>query len=100
MARCKSSRVFWIPEYVLHLSRIFPLLNQAETQVQPFNLATPDDETLYGWHLIPPHLCKEHEEELNANEPAGPAEDYTQTTAFKLLANNPNARVVVACRHS
>ncbi|KAL4890971.1 alpha/beta-hydrolase [Aspergillus ambiguus] len=67
-----------------------------KTQVQPFNLVTPDNETLYGWHLLPPHLCKDHEEELNANEPSGPANDYSQTTAFNLLANDPNARVVVA----
>lgn len=51
---------------------------------------------LYGWHLLPLHLCHEHEEELVANEPSGPAEDYTKTTAFKLLANNPRARIVVS----
>lgn len=71
-----------------------------ETQVQPFNLRTPDNETLYGWHLLPLHLCHEHDEELTANEPSGPAEDYTQTTAFKLLANDPKARVVINCRSS
>lgn len=59
---------------------------------------TPDNETLYGWHLLPLQLCHEHEEELNANEPDGPADDYTQTTAFKLLKNDPNARVVVSCK--
>ncbi|KAF9888759.1 hypothetical protein FE257_008334 [Aspergillus nanangensis] len=67
-----------------------------KTQVQPFNLVTPDNETLYGWHLLPPHLCREHEEGLNENEPSGPADDYAQTTAFKLLENDPNARVVIA----
>lgn len=71
-----------------------------ETQVQPFNLRTPDNETLYGWHLLPLHLCHEHEEELSANEPSGPAEDYTKTTAFKLLANDPKARVVINCTNS
>lgn len=35
-----------------------------------------------------------------ANEPSGPAEDYTKTTAFKLLANDPKARVVVSCKYS
>lgn len=68
-----------------------------KTQVQPFNLVTPDNETLYGWHLLPVHLCREHEQELMENPPSGPAKDYTQTTAFKLLANDPNARVVVSC---
>jgi hypothetical protein len=75
------------------------LLTWPETQVQPFKLVTPDNETIYGWHLLPLHLCREHEEELNANEPSGPAEDYTRTSAFKFLANDPNARVVVNCKH-
>ncbi|KAJ9223323.1 hypothetical protein DTO027B5_8082 [Paecilomyces variotii] len=66
------------------------------TQVQPFNLTTPDGETIYAWHMLPIHLCREHEELLNANEPFGPAEDVTQTAAFKLLAEDPNARVVVS----
>ena len=76
------------------------LLTWPETQVQPFNLVTPDNETIYGWHLLPLHLCREHEEELNANEPSGPADDYTQTPAFKFLAHDPNARVVVNCKRT
>ncbi|RAK80621.1 alpha/beta hydrolase [Aspergillus fijiensis CBS 313.89] len=66
-----------------------------KTQVQPFNLVTPDNETLYAWHLLPLQLCKEHEDDLHENERYGPAEDYTKTSAFKLLAHDPNARVVV-----
>lgn len=58
---------------------------------------TPDNETLYGWHLMPLHLCHEHEKELMENPPSGPAADYTETSAFKILANDPNARVVVSC---
>lgn len=70
----------------------------SETQVQPFKLVTPDNETLYGWHLLPLHLVHEHEEELIKNTPSGPAKDYTQTVAFQTLANDPNARVVVSCK--
>ncbi|PGH14061.1 hypothetical protein AJ80_06065 [Polytolypa hystricis UAMH7299] len=66
-----------------------------KSQVQPFNIVTPDNETLYAWHIIPPYLCKEFEEDLLANPPSGPAEDITKTLAYKLLAENPNARVVV-----
>lgn len=58
---------------------------------------TPDNETLYGWHLLPLHLCHENEEELMENPPSGPAKGYKETMAFKLLANDPNARVVVSC---
>lgn len=66
--------------------------------MQPFNLKTPDNETLYAWHILPIHLCREHEDALlNSKIPPGPAEDVTQTVAFKLLAEDPNARVVVSC---
>ncbi|PWY86091.1 abhydrolase domain-containing protein [Aspergillus heteromorphus CBS 117.55] len=95
-----------VQRFVLYVNKVNPTLwqdlNQVEsfgflkTQVQPFYLKTPDNETLYGWHLLPLQLCREHEEELNANEQYGPAKDYTETTAFKLLANDPNARVVVS----
>lgn len=68
-----------------------------ETQIQPFELLTPDNETIYGWHLMPLHLCLEHEKDLLENPPSGPADDYTTTPAYKLLANDPNARVVVSC---
>ena len=54
---------------------------------------------LYGWHLLPLHLCREHEEELSTNAPSGPAADYTQTPAFKHLVNNPNSRVVIQCQY-
>lgn len=66
--------------------------------MQPFNLQTPDNETLYGWHLLPLHLCRQHEQELAEHPPNGPAEEYTQTVAFNLLAKDPNARVVVSCK--
>ncbi|KAJ5579919.1 uncharacterized protein N7459_005904 [Penicillium hispanicum] len=95
-----------VQRFCLYANKINPAywqdVNQVEafgflkTQVQPFNLVTPDNETLYGWHLLPVHLCREHEQELMENPPSGPAKDYTQTTAFKLLAKDPNARVVVS----
>ncbi|OJD19932.1 hypothetical protein AJ78_00126 [Emergomyces pasteurianus Ep9510] len=90
---------------VLYANKINPTyfqdVNDAEyfgflkSQVQPFNLRTPDNETIYAWHIIPPHLFKENEEALLANASSGPAEDITKTIAFELLAQDPNARVVV-----
>lgn len=59
---------------------------------------TPDNETLYGWHLLPLHLCRQYEKELMEHPPNGPADDYTDTVAYKILANDPNARVVVSCK--
>ncbi|KAL3465523.1 Alpha/Beta hydrolase protein [Aspergillus heterothallicus] len=67
-----------------------------KTQVQPFNLVTPDNETIYGWHLLPLHLCREHEAMLDVDKPTGPEDDYTLSPAFRLLANGANARVVVS----
>ncbi|KAJ5142896.1 uncharacterized protein N7515_001683, partial [Penicillium bovifimosum] len=95
-----------VQRFVLYANKINPTLwqdvNQVEqfgflrTQVQPFHLVTPDNETLYGWHLMPLHLCLEHEQELMENPTSGPAEDYTKTVAHRLLADDPNARVVVS----
>ncbi|KAL4774331.1 Alpha/Beta hydrolase protein [Aspergillus nidulans var. acristatus] len=95
-----------VQRFALYANKINPALwedvNLVEafgflkTQVQPFYLVTPDNETIYGWHLLPLHLCREHEVELDLDEPTGPADDYTLTPAFRLLANDPNARVVVS----
>ncbi|CAI7660881.1 unnamed protein product [Penicillium palitans] len=95
-----------VQRFVLYANKINPSLwqdvNQVEqfgylrTQVQPFHLVAPDNETIYGWHLMPLHLCLEHEKELMENPSTGPAKDYTKTVAHKLLANDPNARVVVS----
>ncbi|KAJ5225379.1 hypothetical protein N7468_006604 [Penicillium chermesinum] len=95
-----------VQRLVLYVNKVNPSrwqdVNQVEqfgflrTQVQPFHLVTPDNETLYGWHLMPLHLCRDHEIELMENPPSGPAKDYTQTIAYKALANDPNARVVVS----
>ncbi|CAI7616305.1 unnamed protein product [Penicillium bialowiezense] len=95
-----------VQRFVLYANKINPAfwqdVNEVEqfgflkTQVQPFELVTPDNVTLYGWHLMPLHLCLDHEKELMDNPPSGPADDYTTTPAYKLLANDPNARVVVS----
>ncbi|KAI1977186.1 hypothetical protein LOZ53_001719 [Ophidiomyces ophidiicola] len=66
-----------------------------KSQVQPFNVVTPDNATLYAWHVLPLHLYKEHESELLVGGTGDVAEDFTRTASFKLLANDPNARVIV-----
>ncbi|KAL4787388.1 Alpha/Beta hydrolase protein [Aspergillus varians] len=96
-----------VQRLALYLNKVNPALwedvNLVEsygflkTQVQPFNIVTPDNETIYGWHLLPLHVCRELEAELDVdNKPASPEGDYTLTPAFKHLANDPNARVVVS----
>ncbi|EZF35541.1 hypothetical protein H101_00922 [Trichophyton interdigitale H6] len=66
-----------------------------KSQVQPFTLTTPDNETLYSWHIIPTHLYKDNEDLLLQNPPSGPPDDITKTPAFQLLAKEKNSRVVV-----
>ncbi|KAJ5895215.1 hypothetical protein N7495_006906 [Penicillium taxi] len=95
-----------VQRFVLYANKINPTywqnLNQVEqfgfskSQVQPFHFVTSDNEVLYGWHMLPLHLCHEHEQELNENPPSGPMHDYRETVAYKLLHNDPNARVVVS----
>lgn len=98
VGRCQSSRAIWVLEYDARDSNGVSELTSSETQVQPFHLVTPDNETLYGWHLLPLHLCHQHEKELMYHPPNGPANDYTETMAYKILAEDPNARVVVSCK--
>lgn len=63
-------------------------------QVTPFHLKTPDGETLHAWHILPLGLYHEHEQEL-VKEPTGNAPDVTQTLTFRLLRDDPEARLVL-----
>ena len=70
----------------------------AKNQVTPFNIHTPDGETLYAWHVLPLDIYARHEDTLRGERrPDGPVSDFTQTTAFRLLTQDPTARVVVNC---
>lgn len=66
-------------------------------QVQPFTLLTPDNETLYAWHILPLHVAEEHSGELlrqNDFQARG-VNEILDTVAFRLLSSSPNAHVVV-----
>ncbi|KAK4552211.1 hypothetical protein LTR86_010565 [Recurvomyces mirabilis] len=68
----------------------------AHHQVTPFNLRTPDGETLYAWHVLPIDTYTRYEKALKAEDrPHGPVDDFTTTSAFKLLTEDPAAKVVV-----
>ncbi|KAK0249043.1 hypothetical protein LTS16_023050 [Friedmanniomyces endolithicus] len=72
----------------------------AKHQVTPFNLQTPDGETLYAWHVLPLDIYTRHEKALREeSRPYGPVDDFTKTSAFaRLTGNDPSpARVVVTC---
>lgn len=72
----------------------------AKHQVTPFNLRTPDGETLYAWHVLPVDVYARNEKALREEQrPHGPVDDLTQTSAFRLLTakDAEPARVVVTC---
>ncbi|KAM3418918.1 hypothetical protein BST61_g4876 [Cercospora zeina] len=72
----------------------------APSQVTPFNLSTPDGETLYAWHILPLDQYTRHESAILNDDRRrdGPVDDFTATTAYKLLTASaaPPARVVVS----
>ncbi|RKU41314.1 hypothetical protein DL546_004224 [Coniochaeta pulveracea] len=66
----------------------------AKNQVTPFSLATVDGESLYAWHVLPLPLYSKHEAELVAQS-SGLVENIQQTLNFRLLREDPNARLVL-----
>ncbi|KAF7197083.1 Protein bem46 [Pseudocercospora fuligena] len=69
----------------------------SKNQVTPFNLRTPDGETLYAWHVLPLDQYALHEKAIRTElrTQIGPVEDFTSTTAFQLLKSD-DARVVIS----
>ena len=66
-------------------------------QVQPFTLVTPDNESLFAWHIVPTHLYLENEKDLTTQVEFG-CKDSTaviDTKGIQLLRNDPNAHVIV-----
>ncbi len=63
-------------------------------QTTPFSIKSSASGTLYAWHILPIELYRQHELALIA-EPAGSALDFTSRFAFKLLHDDPDARLVI-----
>ena len=63
-------------------------------QVTPFSIKSPTGGTLYAWHILPVELYRQHEPALVA-EPSGFALDITSRLAFKLLHDDPDARLII-----
>lgn len=63
-------------------------------QVAVFNIKSKDSENLFAWHILPLGLYRKHETELIA-EPAGSVSDITPRLSFKLLREDPEARLVI-----
>lgn len=64
------------------------------SQVTPFSIGSSTGETLYAWHILPTELYRQHELPLVA-EPSGFAPDITSRLAFRLLRDDPDARLVI-----
>ena len=90
--------------HVVYLHRIqmtwFKDLNVPETfgflrnQATPFSIKSSDGESLYAWHILPIELYRTHELDL-VEEPSGFVLDITTRLAFKLLRDDPDARLIL-----
>lgn len=67
----------------------------SRNQVTPFNLRTPDGETLHAWHVLPLGLYQRHEERLVREPASALAPDITQRLGFQLLRDDPEALLVL-----
>jgi len=63
-------------------------------QATPFSINTSTGGMLYAWHILPIELYRQHELALVA-EPSGFAMDFTSRFPFKLLRDDPDARLVI-----
>ncbi|KAI0473543.1 alpha/beta-hydrolase [Xylariaceae sp. FL0804] len=68
----------------------------ARNQVTPFSLKSADGETIYAWHILPLATYLKHEEELQAIEPTGLSRDISKTESFKILKEDPAARLIIS----
>jgi abhydrolase domain-containing protein 12 len=63
-------------------------------QTTPFSINSPTGGMLYAWHILPIELYRQHEPALLA-EPAGFTSNITSRLAFKLLHDDPDARLII-----
>lgn len=63
-------------------------------QTTPFAIDSPTGGLLYAWHVLPIELYRSHESAL-ITEPSGFVNDITSRFTFKLLRNDPDARLVI-----
>lgn len=68
----------------------------AHHQATPFYISAEDGERLHCWHVLPIGAYAANQNELLAQGPEGGlVERYEETLNFKLLKENPNARLVL-----
>ena len=64
------------------------------SQTTPFAINSSAGGPLYAWHILPIELYRQHEAALLA-EPSGFATNITSRFAFKLLRDDPDARLII-----
>ena len=68
----------------------------AHHQVSPFYIPTPDGVNLHSWHVLPLATYEAYQQDLLAQgTEAGLVESFEDTLNFRLLKENPNARLVL-----
>ncbi|KAI4225439.1 MAG: hypothetical protein L6R36_003923 [Xanthoria steineri] len=63
-------------------------------QVTPFSIRSSDGGALYAWHILPVELYRQHESTLT-HEASGFVQRVESRLAFKMLRDNPEARLIV-----
>lgn len=63
-------------------------------QTTPFSIKSSTGGSLYAWHILPIKVYRQHELALVA-EPSGFALEFTSRFAFKLLRDDPEARLII-----
>lgn len=63
-------------------------------QTTSFSIQSSTGEALYAWHVLPVELYRRHEPALII-DPSGFASDITSRHAFKLLRDDPDARLII-----
>ncbi|KAK4690726.1 hypothetical protein P7C71_g6132, partial [Lecanoromycetidae sp. Uapishka_2] len=63
-------------------------------QTTPFSIRSSTGRALYAWHILPVALYHEHESAIVAG-PSGFASSFTSRFTFKLLRDDPDARLII-----
>jgi abhydrolase domain-containing protein 12 len=64
-------------------------------QVVPFYIETEDGVKLHSWQVLPLGIYDDNQEELLSQDLSGPVKDITSTVNFRLLRDDPEARLVI-----
>ncbi|KAK3724796.1 hypothetical protein LTR37_000844 [Vermiconidia calcicola] len=75
----------------LDMPEVFGFLHN---QVTPFNIKSGGSENLYAWHILLVELYRKHEQQL-LSEPSGFASNFNSHLAYKLLRDDPEARLII-----